>query len=91
MAEAHAKDGLEVLAVNIWNEPTDEVRDFVKTHKLRQRVLLEGKAVGKQYGLYRIPTLIWIDKTGTVMDVTVGPRGPEYLEKTARELLATGG
>lgn len=91
LAEHHAKDGLEVLAVNTWNEPVDGSRDFAREHKLRQRILLEGRETGKRYGVYRIPTAIWIDAKGIMVDAALGFDGPEHLERKTQAFLAGDG
>lgn len=77
-----------VLGVNAWNEPKDDVAKFVKEHQLKHRILLDGKPVGKDlYGVKGIPTVLFINKEGVVVDVEIDFAGPEHLEAKTKKLM----
>ena len=76
-----------VLAINAWNEPEGEVKRFVNEQNLKQRMLLEGGETGKRYGVSSIPTVLWIDPTGTVVDTKLGFHGGGALERKTKRLL----
>jgi len=62
-----AADGVEVLSVNVGEEPT-AVQDFVQDYNLVYRVLLDrDNRVAGLYGLIGVPTYILIDKEGKVV------------------------
>lgn len=85
----HGKDGLSVLAVNVWDEPEDEVASFVKSEKLKQRFLLDGSEVAEQYGSgSNVPVVLWIDANGVVVDTLWGYEGAGALEAKTKKLLA---
>ena len=86
-AELYAKDGLGVLAVNVWDEPPREVARFVEEQKLKQRVLLYGQEVEARYAAPAVPTLFWIDRTGVIMDVEVGYGGVKELVRKTKHLV----
>jgi len=79
---------LVVLGINAWNEPKDDVARFVREHQLKHRILLDGKPVAKElYGVKGIPTVLFIDKEGVVVDVEVDFSSPEHLEARVKKLV----
>jgi len=84
LAEEHAKEGLGVLAVNAWNDDPAVVKKFVKRGRLKQRVLLEGEAVAQAYGALSVPTTLWIDRNGVVVDTESGFDAASLAAKTER-------
>ena len=89
-AEQYAKEGLAVLAVNVWDEPPRKVERFVEEQKLRQRILLYGQEVEARYAAPAVPTLFWIDRTGVIVDVEVGYGGVKELVRKTKHLVAGG-
>ena len=80
-----------MLGINFWDEPRESVAEFARHEKLSYRILLDGRAVGVRYGVTSIPTSVWINPEGIVLDVAVGFDGPKRLEKKTRKILARGG
>lgn len=77
-----------ILGVNAWNEPREDVARFVKERQLKHRILLDGKPVAKElYGVTGIPTVLFIDREGVVVDVELDFAGPEHLEARVRKLV----
>ena len=82
--------GLEILSIN-QGEPADHVRNFIQNEKYTFHVVLDqNQAVGEQYGVQGIPTLVLLDKKGVVRWIRVGysPSDDELdklVEKLTRE------
>lgn len=72
LADKYHDHGLEILSVN-QGEPADHVRDFIQHEKYTFHVVLDqNQAVGEQYGVQGIPTLVLVDKKGIVRWIRVG-------------------
>ena len=79
-----------MLAPNAWDEEKSLLKRYVKKENLRQRVLLNASAVFNAYGAKSVPTVLFIDKEGIVIDVTIGfDHGPEHLEKMVQRLVSS--
>lgn len=90
MAQKYAKDGLVVLAVNMWDEDKATVEKFAADKKLQHRILLNGSSVGELYEVTGIPMCFWINRAGIVVDSHVNFDGVETLERKTKKLLAGG-
>ncbi len=76
--------------MNAWDEEAETLRKFVTDNKLKQRVLLEGGETADRYMLGgSVPTLLWIDRDGVVVDTEWGFDSAETLETKTRRLLST--
>lgn len=80
-------DGLLVFAVNAWDEPLRDIKRFVRQRRLKQYILLNGSQVLAQYGVTVVPTVLFIDRNGVIVDAEVGFDGPEPLRRKAKALL----
>jgi len=88
--EKYRDRGLEVLAVNVSNEPRDKVAAFAREHKIAFPILLgpEAEKIQKDYGNIRsIPTSFIIDRQGILRRRMVGYHSPEDFEKDLSSLL----
>jgi peroxiredoxin len=64
--------GLEILSVN-QGETAEPVRNFIQRKKYSFHVILDQDgAIGGQYGVRGIPTLVLVDKKGVVQWLRVG-------------------
>ncbi len=90
LAEAHARDGLVVLAVNAWDEPKEQLKRYAEKEKLAHRILLQGGSVAEAYGVSAVPVTLWINGNGTVVDSKSGFDGAEEVRQKTRKLLAAG-
>ena len=88
LAGKFEKDGLAVLAVNIWDEPVETLEKLAKEQQLKQRILVNGREVADRYGVKSIPTNLWINRKGIVVDVALGFDDPKELEQKTKKLLA---
>jgi thiol-disulfide isomerase/thioredoxin len=89
LAEQHRGDGLVVLAVNAWDEPKEILQQYIEQNNFQQRVLLDGAEVFQRYNIpsERIPTVVWIDRQGMIVDTSVGATNPDHLYRTTRALI----
>jgi len=75
--------GLKVLAVNLSDqERSKDVRRFVESFKLTFPVLLDERGeVRELYELATVPTSVFVDSTGVVRRLVLGPLTPEMLAR----------
>jgi len=72
MGEKFKDVSFEILSLN-QGESADQVRDFLQRRKYTFHALLDSdNAVGNQFGVQAIPTLILVDKKGVVRFIRVG-------------------
>lgn len=87
LVQKYESDGLIVLAVNAWDEPKTMLAQYAKKEGLRQRILLDGSSVQERYRAPGLPTVIWINRAGVIVDAEVGFGGPGPLDKKTKQLL----
>ena len=83
---ADANDDLVVLAADV-QEAHSPVADFAAEFKMNLPIVLDKD--GKVRGLYRVPglpTTYFIDKTGKIASVVVGPLTPQVLADRLAEI-----
>ena len=78
-----------VLAVNAWDEDKEILKQYVEQNKLNQRVLLGGGETSDRYGIpsRSVPTVLWIDRSGVVVDVAPGSGDVKTLENNTKKLV----
>jgi thiol-disulfide isomerase/thioredoxin len=77
--------GLVVWGVNV-NEPKERVQQFLQTNHYTFPVLLDvGGGVAGMYGASSIPTLVVVDKKGTVSDYFVGVQQEETIRAALKK------
>ena len=82
-------DKLALLAINL-EEPMEDVRGYVQSHKVTSTVLLDQDgAIGRIYRTDSIPMQVLIDRNGVVRDIQVGynSRLGDRLKETIDKLL----
>jgi hypothetical protein len=87
----YEKDGFEVIAVNDWDEPKEDVAKFAAEQKLTHTILLMGGKMSPElYGVTSSPTSFWIDHRGIVVRRERGfdPSEVSAMEKRIQKLLA---
>ncbi len=76
--------------MNDWDEDKESLAKYVADNKLQQRVLLNGRSVGKSlYGNLGAPSSFWINRAGVIVDSHVGFEGPEVLDQKTKKLIAS--
>jgi len=78
-----------VLAVNAWNEDKEILKQYVEQNKLNQLVLLNGGETSDRFGIpsRSVPTVLWIDRSGIVVDVDTGSGNVKTLEDNTKRLV----
>ena len=72
LGDKFSGQGFEILSVN-QGESADQVRDFLQRRKYTFHALLDpDNAVGNQFGVKAIPTLVLVDKKGVVQFIRIG-------------------
>ena len=78
-------NGLEVLAVSFKESP-ETLKPFAEKNGINYRVLLDGKgAVSSTYGIVGLPSLVIVDRDGTVKFSGTGL--PEKAKRIIEELI----
>jgi peroxiredoxin len=91
--EAHAGDGLVVLAVNATNQDSlPAVISFIEEMGLTLPIALDQSGeVGRRYQVRALPTTFFIDRKGVIQEVIVGgPVSESTLLSTVQSLLGEG-
>ena len=70
----YRRKGLEILAVNTWdNNSLETIKKFAETAGMNFPVLLDTKnQVVQMYGVRAVPTTVFIDQTGQIKEIFVG-------------------
>ncbi len=78
-----------VLAVNAWDEDKEILKQYVEQNRLNQRVLLNGGETSDRYGIpsRSVPTVLWIDRSGVVVDVDPGSGDVRALASKTKKLI----
>ncbi len=81
--------GLEILAVNTWDESKPEsIKTFVEQAKMEFPILLDTEwKVATQYGVRGIPTTVIIGPTGHIQEIIVGMTTYQRLKERLEKLL----
>ncbi len=77
-----------VLSANAWDEDRETIARFVRQKKLHQRFLLDAGDVSLEYGATSMPTVLWINRQGRIVDAEVGFETGRVLAKKTKALLA---
>lgn len=79
---------LEVYAANLTSQDSlEDVQAFVNEYGFSFPVLLDQEGtVGQRYQLQGIPTTVFINKEGLIVDRVVGYSGPEILSQKFEKL-----
>jgi thiol-disulfide isomerase/thioredoxin len=85
LGREYADRGLVVYAVN-QGEPAEKARAYLKKNSYTTTALLDPKSeVGGRYGVTGIPTLVVIDRQGTIAAHFVGVRGEAELREALKK------
>jgi thiol-disulfide isomerase/thioredoxin len=85
---AQGEDGLVILAVNtLYQDELDDVKEFVAEQKLTFPILLDSEgAAAVAYRASTLPTSVFVDRTGKVHLVQIGPMTQQFVESVLREM-----
>lgn len=81
--------GVEFLAVSL-GEPEAVVREFVEKRPFDYPVLVDpGDTIASEYGLFVLPTVVLLDRDGTVLYLREGISTAKRLRSAVDEVLAS--
>ena len=86
---AHQADGLALIAVSVQETTADDVRAYVQRYSLGYTVGFDAtSAVFHAYQAYGLPTQFFLDKSGVIRNVVLGPVTRDQVETILAPLLA---
>jgi len=86
-SEAHHKDGLVLIGIDIQEEPTG-VREYVTRYGMTYTIGMDvSGAVMHTYRVFGIPTHYFIDRNGIIRDRVFGPLDRAGIEQRLTEIL----
>ena len=87
--EAHADEGLALVAVSVQETTADDVRDYVERYDLGYTVGFDAtSAVFHTYRAFGLPTQFFLDRDGVIRSVVLGPVTRDRAEQILASLLA---
>lgn len=90
--ETHRAQGLQLLGISVQETTPDDVRAYVRTYGLEYLVGFDAtSAVFKTYRAFALPTQIFLDRTGVIRDIRLGPVTEAEAERILAPLLAQAG
>ena len=85
---AHQAQGLALVAVSVQETTADDVRSYVQRYSLGYTVGFDAtSAIFHTYRAFGLPTQIFIDKTGVIRNVVLGPVTRDQVEAILAPLL----
>ena len=89
--EKYKGQGFEILGIAEDDAPKDEIVKTAKKSGVGYPVLLTDNKVANLYGgVDSLPTSFYVDKTGTVVEETVGLAGKDEVEANIKKLIGAG-
>ena len=75
LSEEFKDKGVAIFGVNTWEKKDGAAKSYMESKKYTYGCLLAGEDLAKTYGITGIPTLIIINKDGTIAKAEVGAGG----------------
>ena len=75
LSEEFKDKDVAIFGVNTWEKKDDAAKKYMESKKYTYGCLLAGEDLAKTYGITGIPTLIIINKDGTIAKAEVGAGG----------------
>lgn len=87
VSERYEEHDLTVVAVNL-GETSGAVSSFVKDFDMQFPVLLDTNiSIARQYGVFSIPTTLFLDDQGVIREAHTGSMTQSYIEQVLAKLL----
>jgi len=87
--EAHADEGLALVAISVQETTVEDVRAYVERYDLRYTVGFDAtSAVFHTYHAFGLPTQLFLDRDGVIRNVVLGPVTRDLAEQILAPLLA---
>jgi thiol-disulfide isomerase/thioredoxin len=88
VAKRHEPSGLRVVGVDVHDDDPQAARRFAAARTLSYPIVFDGSGlVQREYGVTRLPSLVFIDRRGHVVHATSGVVDEATLDRLVRELL----
>jgi thiol-disulfide isomerase/thioredoxin len=88
--DAHKDAGLALVAISVQETTPDDVRAYVERYGLDYTVGFDAtSAIFHAYQGYGLPTQIFIDRTGIIRNIVLGPVTRDQAEQILAPLLAS--
>jgi cytochrome c biogenesis protein CcmG/thiol:disulfide interchange protein DsbE len=85
---AHASDGLALVAISVQETTVDDVRAYAQRYQLPFTVGFDAtSAIFHTYRAYGLPTQIFLDRDGVIRNVVLGPVNQAQAEQILAPLL----
>jgi len=86
--ERHKGEGLALVAVAVQETTPDDVRAYAQTYGLNYTIGFDGtSAIFHRYQVFGLPTQFFIDRTGIIRSVVLGPVGVTSAEQNLAPIL----
>ncbi len=88
--EAHQAEGFVILAINLtFQDSLQEAQHFVNEFNMSFPVLLDetGEVTTDMYGLFGLPTSVFVDRSGIITHIQIGPMTEKQIEELVGAIL----
>jgi thiol-disulfide isomerase/thioredoxin len=86
---AHAADGLALVAISVQETSPDDVRAYVQRYGLPFTVGFDAtSAIFHTYHAFGLPTQLFLDRDGVIRNVVLGPVNRPQVEQILAPLLS---
>jgi len=87
--EAHADEGLALIAISVQETTVEDVRAYVDRYDLGYTVGFDAtSAIFHTYHAFGLPTQLFLDRDGIIRNVVLGPLTRDQAEQILAPLLA---
>lgn len=87
--EAHADEGLELIAISVQETTIDDVRAYAERYDLSYTVGFDAtSAIFHTYRAFGLPTQLFLDREGVIRQIVLGPVTRDQAEQILAPLLA---
>ena len=86
--DKYKKKGFEIVGISLDEKGWNVVKPFIEKYKMTYPVVLDNGSVASAYGgVSAIPTTVFVDRKGRVLDSHVGYMSEEDFEAKIKKLL----
>lgn len=90
LQKKYASQGLQIIGVAMDDSSKEDIEKFAKEMSVNYPIVIGMEKTADTYGgLPALPTTLYIDREGRVVDRVIGLRGRAEIEQTIQKILAT--
>lgn len=90
LQKKYEAQGLQIVGVAMDDSSKEDIDKFVQEMSVNYPIVIGKEQTADQYGgLPALPTTLYIDRDGKVVDRVIGLRGRAEIEETIQKILAT--